>query len=203
MSKKLFLVALLFSVLSGCVDAPPKNKNNICSVFRQYPHWYWSARESRKQWGVPISVMMAFMYQESRFNATALPPRDKIFWIIPWFTRVSSSYGYTQAVDGTWAAYKRDTGARGADRDAFEDAVDFVGWYGWKAHKRAGISRNNAYSLYLAYHEGIGGYMRDTYRKKRWLIGVARKVQSRARMYKRQLIRCESSLPTKPWWYLW
>jgi len=200
--KYLLCLLLACSILAGCTDPRPNNIQNICKIFRQYPEWYWSAQDVQKQWHLPISVLMAIIYQESRFNATARPPREKLLWIIPWF-RPTSAYGYSQAVNHTWRHYKRDTGNSGADRDAFSDAADFIGWYTNQAHIRAGISKTNAYSVYLAYHEGIGGYMRGTYRHKTWLINVAKKVQRRAWVYKSQLRRCQASLPEKPWWHIW
>ena len=190
------------ALLTGCTPAPPRDIQNICSIFREYPHWYWDARDSRKQWGLPISVLMAIVYQESHFRADAAPPREKILWIIPWF-RPTSAYGYSQAVDGTWELYKRETDHHWQSRDEFGDAADFIGWFANRTHRRAGVPMTNAYALYLAYHEGIGGYQARTYRKKAWLIKVARRVQSRAWVYRSQLLRCEASLPRKPWYHFW
>ena len=67
----------------------------------------------------------------------------------------------------------------------------------YPANKKAGISKYNAHDLYLAYHEGVGGYTRKTYKKKRWLMSVANKVQARSHRYKRQLSQCERSLNHK------
>ncbi len=94
----------------------------------------------------------------------------------------------------TWKSYKRSAGRYGADRDDFADAIDFIGWYNDQSNRRSGIARNDAYRLYLAYHEGQGGYNRGTYRNKQWLINVARKVQRRASTYRQQLLACEESL---------
>jgi len=199
---KFLLVGLSFLLLAGCVTPPPRNIQNICSIFQQYPKWYWAAKKSQQRWGVPVAVQMAIIYQESRFRAKAKPPRKKILWVIPWFTRVTSARGYSQALDGTWKEYERSTGDSGS-RSSFKDVANFIGWYGYRAHRRAGIPRNNAYELYLAYHEGIGGYKRRTYLKKRWLIRVARKVEYRARLYQRQLNGCRNRLKRRPWWHLW
>ena len=57
----------------------------------------------------------------------AKPPRQKIFKVIP-FKRPSSSFGYSQAVKGTWEQYK-ETGNKLATRARFKDSVDFIGWY--------------------------------------------------------------------------
>jgi len=199
---KLLTGLILLLLLSACSTPRPHHVANVCHIFREYPKWYWATQDVKRHWGVPISVQMAIIHQESHFNANAKPPREKLLWIIPW-KRPSSAYGYSQALNQTWRGYKRSTGHGGADRNDFKDAVDFIGWYAHRAHKKLGINRNNAYQLYLAYHEGLGGYQRRTYRRKAWLMHVARKVQKRAEIYSAQLRRCQSSLKSKPWYQFW
>ena len=46
---------------------------------------------------------------ESDFDWLAKPPRHKLFKVIP-FKRPSSSFGYSQAIKGTWEQYKNETG---------------------------------------------------------------------------------------------
>lgn len=133
---------------------------------------------------------MAIFHQESKFKAKARPPIKKTFWFLPG-SRASTAFGYSQALDGTWAQYQKQTKNPGAKRDNFEDAADFVGWYGNISHRKLKISNGNANALYLAYHEGHGGYKRKTYRKKKWLIKVAKKVENNARRYRKQLARCK------------
>lgn len=176
----------------------PRHVDNICSVFKQNPEWYKDAKASEKRWHVPVSTQMAIIHQESKFSARAKPERTKLLWVIPW-TRPSSAYGYPQALDTTWGGYKRARGKPFASRTNFEDSIDFVGWYSYRAHKRAGIPLHDSFALYLAYHEGVGGYERRTYRKKRWLIQVARKVRLRASIYEAQLKRCEARLKRNKW----
>lgn len=199
---KIILTLLISLILVGCVSPPPRDVNNICSVFRQYPKWYTDALDVQRRWRVPVAVQMAIIHQESKFDANAEPQRTKLLWVIPW-TRPSTAYGYTQALRSTWALYKQSQGSLWASRDNFTDGVDFIGWYANQANRRAGIPRNNAYDLYLAYHEGIGGYMQKTYMKKHWLIPVAHKVSARAHIYQAQLARCKKSLTTKAWHQLW
>ena len=187
-----FVLALLMSV-SACSTSPPRDVNNICAIFLEKDDWYDAAADSRDEWGSPIPVMMAIIYQESRFQDDARPPRKKIFGFIPGF-RPSSAYGYSQAKTATWDDYKRDGGGFGADRDDFSDAIDFVGWYNKKSQQRNGIALNNTYALYLAYHEGHTGYRRGTYLKKQWLMNVARKVDAKANAYQSQLLGCEEEL---------
>lgn len=191
---------ILSVALGGCATSPPSNITDGCAIFDEKDDWYESAYASYKQWGVPVHVQLAIIYQESRFQHDAKPPRDTLLWVIPWF-RKSSAYGYAQVLDETWDLYKSSTGNGWADRDDFEDVVDFIGWYGNLSYQKLGISKWDAYNQYLAYHEGHGGYKAKTYKRKPWLIGVARKVEARAKSYRAQLARCESSL--KKGWSLW
>ncbi len=184
----LFLFLALFW---GCGSpSPPKRLDNICEIFRENRDWYDDARDSYKKWGIPIPVMMAILHHESRYVSDAKPPRTTCLWIFPG-PRPSSAYGYAQAKDNTWKEYQDSTGNSWADRDDFEDAIDFVGWYSHLSHKKCHIAKNDAYNLYLAYHEGRGGFNRKTYKKKAWLMRVARKVQATANRYKSQLAACE------------
>jgi len=190
------------ATLVACATSPPSDPSNICSIFEEKRGWYNDAADSKEEWGSPIPVMMAIMHQESRFKAKAKPPRKKIFGFIPG-PRPSDAYGYSQALGSTWDGYKRSAGRYGADRDDFGDAIDFIGWYNYQSYKRSGISRSDTYRLYLAYHEGQGGYNRGTYRSKQWLIDVARKVERRAGSYQSQLARCEESFQDDGWFFGW
>ena len=196
------VVALALLMIVGCATSPPEQVGNVCDIFREKSGWHSDAKESRARWGVPISVSMAFMYQESRFIATAKPPRKKIYGVIPG-PRPSDSYGYSQAKESTWDWYQRSTGNYGADRDNFGDAIDFIGWYNNVSHKELGISKQDAFRLYLAYHEGHGGYRKQSYRSKDWLIDVARKVDRQAQQYNSQLQECGEELQPRGWFDWW
>ena len=189
------VVSLVVGVvwIGGCVTTPPDDLDNVCKIFKEKRGWYPASKRSYKKWGVPIHVQMAIIHQESRFQSTAKPPRRKFLGFIP-TTRPSSAYGYGQVLDTTWKTYTRATGNRGADRNKFSDVVDFIGWYGNASAKRLRISKWDAKKQYLAYHEGHGGYERRTYRKKRWLLNAASKVETNAARYRRQLAGCEKSL---------
>lgn len=194
----LLLAAIL--LVTGCATAPPVNVDNLCSIFREKDDWYGEAVDARKNWGSPIPVMMAIMYQESRFQAKARPPRGRILWVIPG-PRPSNAYGYSQALKSTWAEYEESAGRWSASRSDFGDAIDFIGWYNDRSRHRSGIQSDDAYRLYLAYHEGHGGYNRGTYRDKRWLQSVARRVDDRARRYHGQLASCEAELQRQSRWF--
>lgn len=200
--KLTFLCAVGLVVLGGCSTSPPKNAHNLCDIFFEKRDWYDAAEDMNERWGVPIHVPMAMMYQESSFRDDARPPRDYVFFgLIPW-GRVSSAYGYSQAKTATWSDYIRETNNSGADRDDFDDAIDFMGWFITKTHKINGVSKWDAYSQYLNYHEGWGGYKRKTYNKKAWLTKVAAKVKTRAQTYGGQLKTCEEDLQKSWFWRL-
>ncbi|SFV87633.1 hypothetical protein MNB_SUP05-SYMBIONT-5-1148 [hydrothermal vent metagenome] len=161
--------------------------------------WYKAVKASEKKYGAPAHVQLAIIYQESHFESDAKPPRSSLFGLIPW-TRLSNAYGFAQAKTGTWKWYQKSTNNYDAVRDNFADAVDFVGWYINKSNKMSGISKSDTYNQYLAYHEGHGGFNRKTYRKKNWLIGVAKKVKRNAKRYQRQLQQCGTQLDKNSVW---
>jgi Uncharacterized protein conserved in bacteria len=198
MSLRLLASVVLLLLLGACASAPPSNTANICSIFDDRPKWYRAAKKAEERWDIPTPVSMAFIYQESGFRARAKPPRKRILWIIPG-PRPSDAYGYAQALDSTWSDYKKAAGSWGASRSNFADAIDFVAWYNRNSVRINGIAPNDAYNLYLAYHEGNGGFRRRTYEGKTWLLNTARNVQSNASRYESQLQGCERRLG-RSWW---
>lgn len=198
---KLILITALVG-LSGCAmldKTPPANThNNACSIIEHDKSWYTAAKKSQDKWGTPVHILKAFVHQESRFVKSARPPREYALGFIP-KPRASSAYGYAQAQDPAWQDYQKATKNYSARRNNKHDALDFIGWYNSVSNKRNGIALNDAYNLYLAYHEGHGGYSRKTYNSKPWLIEVAKKVQRQANTYEKQLKSC----PTKESFCLW
>ena len=190
-------ILVLCSVLLAACATPPEQPGNICEIFEEKRHWYKAAKKSEKRWGVPMSLQLAILRIESSFDNNARPKRDW-FLFVP-LGRPSSAYGYAQAVDGTWKQYQKSTGRRGADRDNFRDAVDFVGWYVNRSSRSLGISKSDAYAQYLAYHEGIGGYKKRSYRKKTSVKNAARRVQRQTATYARQLRGCRKKLERGGW----
>ncbi|WP_417623264.1 transglycosylase SLT domain-containing protein [Paremcibacter congregatus] len=196
--KPIFLLS--FILLASCSTTPPRNITNSCDIFQEKSGWYKAMKRVQKRYGTPIHVQLAIMRQESSFKHNARTERTHILWVIPW-GRKSTAYGYAQVKDGTWDWYKQKTGNRGADRDDFNDAADFIGWYTTVSQKTLGISKWDAENQYLAYHEGHGGFKRKTYRKKAWLMKVAKKVKRNSLQYAAQLKKCENDLDRGFW--LW
>lgn len=185
------VVAAALLPLAACVS-PPKKINDICAVFDQrdgwFDNWQSAAKKAERKYGVPVPVLMATVRKESGFRADAKPPRKKILGFIPG-KRISSAYGYSQALDGTWAEYKSDTGNLTARRGNFDDAIDFVGWYHAKSSAKFGIAPNDAYNLYLAYYSGWGGYGRGDWRGS-GIEKTARETAGMAQTYAMQLNAC-------------
>jgi hypothetical protein len=186
---------LIFSVyllihISSCSHKTPKKIDDICYIFSEKNKWYKYAKKSKKKWGTPIHVQMAILQQESSFQYDAKPSRKKLLGFIPW-KRKSSAYGYAQVLNETWKEYAKQTKNWGADRDDFKDAIDFVGWYTFHTQKQTKVSKWDAYNQYLAYHEGRGGFIKQSYKDKKWLIKVAQKVDNNAKRYASQLKTCE------------
>jgi hypothetical protein len=195
---KRFWVFFIILLFAGCKTAPPKSPENICDIFTEKKSWYKAAIRSEKRWKLPPYVLMAFVYQESSFQQDAKPERQKLLGFIPWF-RPSTAKGYSQALTKTWDDYKEETGNSGANRTDFKDSADFIGWYASKGYYQ-GFERTDARNLYLAYHEGYGGFKKKTYRKKQWLIRVADRVQARSEKYQKQYWGCAKDLQKKRFW---
>lgn len=194
----LLLVLLL---LAGCASRPPQDQDNLCQIFSQHPRWYDHALASERRWGTPIAVQMAFVQQESSFRARARPDRNRVLGVIPG-RRPSSARGFAQAQDPAWSDYQRATGNRRARRSNMADALDFIGWYNDVSHRRLGIAKNDAYRLYLAYHEGHTGYQRGGWRNNSQLQAIASRVDQRAMRYQRQLAGCEDQFRCRRWYQL-
>ena len=158
-----------------------------------YARWYLHALRAEQRWGVRVPVLMAVLHQESRFRARARPDWRFGLGVIP-LGPASSAYGYGQVKKGTWDDYQRQARRPGARRDRFDDVVDFVGWYGDVIARVAGVSKEDAFHLYLAYHEGPSGFQRRSFEAKPWLLGVARKVQDRAVLYGLQHDQCRGPM---------
>lgn len=196
----LVLAATLFT--AGCATTPPARQDNVCHIFSEQPRWYDHTRASERRWGTPIAVQMAFVKQESSFQARARPERRRILGIFPG-SRPSSARGYAQAQDPAWQDYQEATGNNLTRRSNFGHAVDFIGWYNDVSHRRLGLAKTDAFNLYLAYHEGHAGYRRGAWRGNSRLQGIARRVEATAERYQAQLPQCEAQLRCRRWYQVW
>jgi len=185
------LIILLF-LINAC-SSIPSNTSNSCSIFDERYLWYKYAKKTEQKWGTPIYLQLAIIKMESGFDWLAKPPRQKLFKIVP-YKRPSSSFGYSQAVKGTWQQYKTETGNKFATRTRFKHSVDFIGWYTAKTEKILKVSKQDAFKQYVAYHEGWGNY--KNYKNNKKVINLAKRVEKQANIYKKQLSDCKNSLST-------
>ena len=190
---RLPLLLALVALLGACAITPPRDIDDVCSIFEEKRGWHKVATKAQKKWGSSMHIPLAFMRQESGFRHKARPPRRYLLGLIPW-RRPSSAYGYAQAIDGTWREYIDATGEYWRVRHDFADATDFIHWYIGEAGRRNGIPGSDAFSLYISYHEGPTGYARGSYHDKPWLQKVATGVQLRSQRYAAQYEGCRESL---------
>lgn len=182
---KRVVIVSSFLALSGCVSInrdPPKQVANACSMLDEKQKWDDHVFAASYKWKISPGTILAIMKQESGFRHNAVPLDSK-------GKPLSSALGYSQALDGTWNDYVKENGK--AKRKDFGDSADFIGWYADRMEKQAKISKSDTYNLYLAFHEGAGGFKKATYKNKAWLLGVASKVDRQAEVYDTQLNQCE------------
>jgi len=184
---------IIFFFLVSC-SSVPKYPANACKIFSQKYLWYKHTKKSSKIYGAPVHIILAFVNKESGFNRWAKPKRTRLFKVVP-YKRPSSSFGYSQAVKGTWEQYKKETNNRLATRARFKDSVDFIGWYINKTEKLLKIPKSDAYRQYIAYHEGWGNY--KNYKKNKKVIIFAKEVKDQANKYRKQLVKCQKRLNKK------
>lgn len=172
--------ALLILSLTGCSSLESINTNHsddACKMLTENKDWMKASYRAWKKWGVPISVQLSVIKHESSFNGDAS-------------AKTSTAYGYAQALTGTFNDYKKDTKNHGANRGSFYDSTDFIGWYFSNSIKSIGHNPYDAGTFYLAYHDGIGGYKKKTYLKKKWLMDKSKDVQRLANKYRVQINKC-------------
>jgi len=191
--KKYFINFFVLVVLSSCSSVPVNTKNS-CDIFSEKYFWYKHAKKTEKKWGAPIYIQLAIIKTESDFNWLAKPKRLKLFKVIP-YKRPSSSFGYSQAVKGTFKQYKNETGNKLARRTRFKDSVDFIGWYMNKTEKILKIPKTDVYRQYIAYHEGWGNY--KNYKNNKKVIILAKRVKDQADRYQNQIKQCQTQLNRK------
>ncbi len=182
-------LGILVSCGSRSSGPPPRNLDNACTIVAQKPQYLRAFRAAERRWGVPVHVQMATIYQESKFVSDARTPFQWSLGVIP-MGRQSSAFGYSQALDGTWEEYQKETRSFRARRDDIQDAADFMGWYMSQSNQRLGIGLADTRNQYLAYHEGRTGFKRGSYNGKPWLLRIADDVAVRSQTYRAQLNSC-------------
>jgi hypothetical protein len=194
---KIFLLLTVIFSISGCSiffeNKDTSYPKNACLMLKENKDWLRSLHKTNKKWGVPISVQLAIIYHESSFYHKARPiNHSKKSFLQFWKKKyLSTAYGFSQALDGTWYDYMKSTKNYGADRDSFKDSTDFIGWYADNASKVLGLKKNDAKYLYLAYHEGLGGYRKGSYKKKKWLMSKSNKVRRSSVEYSKEINKCK------------
>lgn len=172
------VIGLSLGLLSGSKTAhSADNIENACTMMQQRADWHHSAKAASEKWQVPVPSILAIIRHESRFKARAA-------------ARKSSAYGFAQALDGTWAWYRKAAKVQDADRTSFADSANFIGWYMTETRRRIGLPDHDLASHYLAYHEGHGGYRSTRWVEKPRLISIAQKVAQTAWTYEQQLQNC-------------
>lgn len=186
------ILVLLAASCGGGQTSAPRGLDDACAILRERPQYKNAFRDTERKWGVPPHVLMATIHQESKFVSNARTPFRYTLGVIP-MGRMSSAYGYAQALDATWDEYRQKQNRRSARRDRIKDATDFMGWYFNETQRRNGVSLTDARNQYLAYHEGHTGYARGSYNRKSWLVQISGKVAARSDLYRGQLQGCPVS----------
>ncbi|MGR3364907.1 MAG: transglycosylase SLT domain-containing protein [Maritimibacter harenae] len=184
-----WMVVLAAVVSCGRNYSAPSNLDDACAIARERPQYMRAMKKAERRWGVPAPILMAMIYQESKFIGNNRTPVRYALGVIP-MGRQSSAYGYAQALDGTWEEYQEEHGGRWAKRDDIKDATDFMGWYMTKTLEETGVALTDAKNQYLAYHEGRAGYLRGSHNGKSWLLRISDDVAARAAIYDVQLASC-------------
>ena len=192
----MIISSIIFLFVISCASVDYKDTESSCILFKEKKNWYKSTKKSFDKWDVPIALQLSIIRQESSFQQFAKPERKKYFGFIPG-NRPSTAFGYAQVTNPTWEWYKSRSGNKNASRANFSDVTDFIGWYVNQSNKMLGISKKDFYNQYLAYHEGQNGWKNKTYNSKKWLLDVAKNVESQANMYNSQLKKCENELNKK------
>ena len=192
----LITLSIILIFVVACTSMEITNTADSCILFDEKKNWYKATKKSYDKWNTPIALQLAIINQESSFQQFAKPKRKKLFGIIP-SSRPSSAFGYAQVTNPTWNWYKLKNGKNNASRANFFDVTDFIGWYSNQTTKILGIPKNDFYNQYLAYHEGHSGWKNDSFKSKKWLLDVAKNVETNANKYNSQLKQCEKKLNKK------
>lgn len=182
-------IPLLLSLLAGCAKRLPFVAYDDCICCVVDANWGWKTvlKKTSNRHSISPGLVMSIIFNESSFKQYARPKEEHLWG---WFSyQRSSAYGYAQIKDETWQWYRSHNPGWFQSRTQFSDSADFIGWY-YDLFIDRFPDHQNAADFYLAYHEGLGGYKRETYRSKKWLVEKSKHVAERAAQYDQQLLDC-------------
>ena len=187
---RLMLINLIFTA-NACSIFPTKkaSQDHACSLIEINRAWKRAVIKTESKWGISPGMQLSFILTESNFRPRAKTQRTYFLGFFP-TGRLSSAFGYAQAIDSTWETYQKSTGNRFSSRTNFADSVDFIGWYANETSQRLKIKKSDVTNQYLAYHQGHRGYSRGAYKNKPNLIEIAKKTNKNAFKYDKQLKNC-------------
>ncbi len=186
-----FIIVILIVGAAACSIIPQKqfSQDHACSIIENKRSWKRAVIKTAQKWDVSPSMQLSFILTESNFRPRAKTQKTYFMGFFP-TGRLSSAFGYAQAIDSTWETYQKKSGNRFSSRTSFSDSVDFIGWYANETTKKLKIAKTDVYHQYLAYHQGHRGFKRGNYKNKPNLIKVAKRTEKNAVRYNLQLKRC-------------
>ena len=187
--KFILIFVILFASACSLIPLKKVSQEDACSLIEAKRSWRTALIKSETKWKVSAGMQLSFILTESNFRPRAKTPRKYFLGIFP-TGRLSSAFGYAQAIDGTWEEYQKKSGNRFSSRTDFSDSVDFIGWYANETRRKLGISKLDVYNQYLAYHQGHRGYQRGAFKSKPNLLKVAQRTEENARKFDGQLQNC-------------
>ena len=187
---RLIFILLIFAT-NSCSIFPTKkvSQDHACSLIESKRAWKRAVLKTESKWGISPGMQLSFILTESNFRPRAKTQKTYFLGFFP-TGRLSSAFGYAQAIDSTWETYQKSTGSRFSSRTNFADSVDFIGWYANETNRKLKIKKSDVVNQYLAYHQGHRGYGRGAYKNKPNLIQVANRTSANARKYDNQLKSC-------------
>ena len=187
---KLIIIFLLLITNSCSVISKKKfSQDHACSILESKRSWKRAVTKTQQKWGISAGLQLSFILTESNFRPRAKTQKTYFLGFFP-TGRLSSAFGYAQAIDSTWEAYQNNSGNRFSSRTSFSDSVDFIGWYTNETTRKLKIKKSDVFNQYLAYHQGHRGYLSGNYKNKPNLMKAAKRTEKNAFKYNSQLRNC-------------
>ena len=82
---RLLRAAVLLMFLASCGGSQfsaPRDLDNACSIARERPQYFRAMQATERRWGVPVSVQMATIHQESKFVGNARSGLTKVVKVL-------------------------------------------------------------------------------------------------------------------------